>query len=352
MGLGNKISHVGNKYAAWGGSAWARPAEWLALPTLTAGEERLVGLYRVNDAANQCVAFTVTGDYTVDWGDGSSNDYAAGAKAEHTYTFGDLDPDSETSEGWRQAIISITPQAGAALTSINLTSVHSVGTANYTSWWLDICVVGAGLTSCLCGGLPSASLKPLDKMQQFSFPGTNSITNFSNMYYGCSSAQSFPAIDTSNGTIFAYMYYGCGAAQSFPYINTVNGVNFSGMYYNCGAAQSFPAIDTGNGIYFNNMYSGCGAACYLPTLNVGNGTTFNSIFANTGRIEAVVLNGAKYSFSVANNLLVHDAIVALFVGLGTAAPAQTITVSGNPGVAELTPDDIAIATGKGWTVAT
>ncbi len=325
--LGNKESQLGQRIIAWGAPTWVRPEEWLPLPELTEGQERLVGLYRVNNASNQCVAFTVSGAYTVDWGDGSSNDYAAGAKAEHTYTFGDLDPDSETSEGWRQAIISITPQAGAALTSINLTSVHSVGTANYTSWWLDICVVGAGLTSCLCGGYSGASLKPLGNMQQFSFPGTNSITNFSSMFQNCGAAQSFPAINTSNGT------------------------NFDGMYYGCSSAQSFPAIDTSNGTNFSNMYRSCGAACYLPTLNVGNGTTFNSIFANTGRIEAVVLNGAKYSFSVAYNLLVHDAIVALFVGLGTAAPAQTITVSNNPGVAELTPEDIAIATDKGWAVA-
>ncbi|MFA5637044.1 MAG: hypothetical protein WC977_14205, partial [Anaerovoracaceae bacterium] len=160
--LGNRMSKLGTQQVAWGASEYVRPAEWIAMPTLTAGEEKLVGLYRVNDAANQCVAFTVTGNYTVDWGDGSApENVASGVKAEHTYTFADIDPATETTGGWRQAIITITPQAGAALITINLTSVHSVGTGNYTSWWLDVAAVGAGVTQCLCGGIASATLKPL-----------------------------------------------------------------------------------------------------------------------------------------------------------------------------------------------
>lgn len=278
--LGNKESQLGQRIIAWGAPTWVRPEEWLPLPELTEGQERLVGLYRVNNASNQCVAFTVRGAYTVDWGDGSSNDYAAGAKAEHTYTFGDLDPDSETPEGWRQAIISITPQAGAALTDINLTSVHSIGAGNYTSWWLDVAVVGAGLTSCRCGGLAGASLKPLSNMQRFTFTGTNSIANFDWMFCGCSSLQSVPLFDTSSGTNFSNMFYGCSV-----------------------------------------LYAGA-------------------------------LSGTRYTISYGNCKLDRAAIVAVFNALGTAVPpAQTITVTGNPGVPYLTPEDIAIATDKGWAVA-
>ena len=306
MGLGNKISHVGNKYAAWGGSAWARPAEWVALPTLTPGQERLVGLYRVNNAPNQCVAFTVAGNYTVDWGDGSApENVASGVKAEHTYTFANVPEETETEEGWRQAIISISPQAGATLTRINLTSVHSVGTANYTSWWLDVAAVGAGLTACLCGGTEGAALKPLSKMRRFQFIGTNSIANFANMFRGCSSLQFVPLFDTSSGTDFHYMFYGCSSLQSVPLFDTSSGTDFDYMFYGCSV-----------------LYAGA-------------------------------LSGTRYTISYGNCKLDRAAIVAVFNALGTAVPpAQTITVTGNPGVPYLTPDDIAIATGKGWTVAT
>jgi hypothetical protein len=43
--------------------------------------------------------------------------------------------------------------------------------------------------------------------------------------------------------------------------------------------------------------------------------------------------------------------VDLFNDLATVV-SKTITITGNPGVADLTAGDLAIATGKGWTVTT
>jgi len=50
--------------------------------------------------------------------------------------------------------------------------------------------------------------------------------------------------------------------------------------------------------------------------------------------------------------LSRAAIVSIFTNLGTAVGAQTVTVTGNHGVPDLTAPDLAIATDKGWTVAT
>ena len=47
----------------------------------------------------------------------------------------------------------------------------------------------------------------------------------------------------------------------------------------------------------------------------------------------------------------RTALVALFNSLGTIA-GKTIKITGNPGVADLTAGDLAIATDKGWTVTT
>ena len=375
--LGNRMSKLGTQQVAWGASTWVRPAEWIALPTLTAGEEKLVGLYRVNDAANQCVAFTVTGDYTVDWDDGSApENVASGVKAEHSYTFADIDPATETGDGWRQAIITITPQAGAALTTINLTSVHAVGTGNYTSWWLDVAVVGAGVTQCLCGGMASATRKPLAAMEQFEFVGTDSIANFGDMFYGCSSLQTVPALDTSSGTSFSYMFYGCSSLQTIPALDTSSGTsfsemfrgcsslqtvpaldtssgtNFDGMFRDCRSLQTIPALDTSSGTNFGAMFSGCSSLTTIPALDTSSGTSFGAMFSGTGRIASSGMTGPKYSHSYATNLLIQSEIVTIFTNLGIApiGTGQTITVTGNPGAAGLTGPEIAIATAKNWTV--
>ena len=277
--LGNRMSKLGTQQVAWGASGYVRPAEWIALPTLTAGEEKLVGLYRVNDAANQCVAFTVTGDYTVDWDDGSApENVASGVKAEHSYTFADIDPATETGDGWRQAIITITPQAGAALTTINLTSVHAVGTGNYTSWWLDVAVVGAGVTQCLCGGIASATLKPLAAMEQFEYVGTNSVASFIYMFAGCSSLQTIPALDTSSGWDFGYMFAGCNSLQTIPALDTSSGTNFYYMFYGCSSLQTIPALDTSSGGNFSYMFNGCSSLTSIPALDTSSGGNFSYMF--------------------------------------------------------------------------
>ena len=353
MSLGNKPGHVGRRIVAWGTDGYVRPAEWIALPTLTAGEEKLVGLYRVNNAANQCVAFTCTGNYTVDWDDGSApENVASGVQAEHTYTFANIDPTTQTPDGWRQAIITITPQAGATLTTINLTSVHSVGTANYTSWWLDVAVVGAGVTQCLCGGTASATLKPVAAMQKYEYVGTNSGTDFSYMFRDCSSLASVPALDTSSGTNFTAMFYGCSSLQTIPALDTSSGTNFTAMFYGCSSLQTIPALDTSSGTNFDSMFRGCGSLQTIPALDTSGGTNFSNMFTSTSKIASSDMFGAKYTHSYATNLLIQSEIVDIFTNLGIApiGTGQTITVTGNPGAAGLTPAEIAIATAKHWTV--
>jgi hypothetical protein len=78
--LGNKETKLGAQIVAWGAPTYERPDEWIALPELSVGDERLVGLMRVNDATNNHVAILCAGDYTVDWGDGYVENFASGAR--------------------------------------------------------------------------------------------------------------------------------------------------------------------------------------------------------------------------------------------------------------------------------
>ena len=58
---------------------WVRNSEWLTLPAITPGEHRIVGLHAIYQYSNFC-AFAVEGTagYTVDWGDGTVENYASG----------------------------------------------------------------------------------------------------------------------------------------------------------------------------------------------------------------------------------------------------------------------------------
>lgn len=74
---------------------WIRPADWLPIDNLVvAGEQKTVGLYvdpNVNNKGmTNTVAFVVTGNYTVDWGDGVVDNFNSNVVAEHIYDYNSL----------------------------------------------------------------------------------------------------------------------------------------------------------------------------------------------------------------------------------------------------------------------
>ncbi len=62
------------------------------------------------------------------------------------------------------------------------------------------------------------------------------------------------------------------------------------------------------------------------------------------------ITGARFTHSYTGRSLSRANIVTIFNNLGTASGSPVITVSNNPGRAGLTASEIAIATGKGWSV--
>ena len=74
--------------------AWVRNAEWLALPTIITSDEQVSGLYAIFPDIPNHVALLARGAYTVDWGDGGTTENVAdNVKAEHTYSYDDVDFD-------------------------------------------------------------------------------------------------------------------------------------------------------------------------------------------------------------------------------------------------------------------
>ena len=274
--------------------AWIRPTEWLALPTVSPGDQKIAMLVAVFNTTNY-LAFSVSGNYTVDWGDGTApTNYTAGTTAQKALAWSDYSPSTLTSTGYRQAVVTITPQSGQNLTSVNLNVRHTTPTVAHTTGVLDM-VVGGPYISTLS---PNTSNVTYRMLRQFEWVGTCPITDFTNMFAYCSALSSV-SLDTSAGTNFYSMFSGCSALSSVT-LDTSAGTNFTQMFYGCSSVAS------------------------------------------------VTLTGCKYSVSIAGCVLSSTALDALYTSLGTAAGSQTITVSGNYGT---TGDSPSIATSKGWTVS-
>ena len=100
----------------------------------------------------------------------------------------------------------------------------------------------------------------------------------------------------------------------------------------------------------NGTVSGCYALLQLPPLAVQGVREFWSCLSSCVSLAAAPLERTCVSISFWGCALSRSAIVAIFQRLATVSDNPSIEIGGNWGTSGLTPDDLAIATAKGWTV--
>lgn len=264
---------------------WIRPTDWLRIDDrVTTGDQKFVGLHAISEDSN-FISFTATADYTVDWGDGAVENFASGTQASHIYSYSSF-PKTETSAGYRQAIVTVTPQNGQDLTSINLQKRHRQPSLTYYSTgWMDIKMSGPKMTSLVVGG----SLMHHGFLEAFCFLGNNEITSFRRSFYSCPLLQSVILEDTSGANDFGYMFASCKALAKVPLFNTSKGEDFGYMFQACASLQKVPAFDTANGNSFSGMFASCPALQTIPLLNTVNGRSFSGMFLDCITLRTVPL---------------------------------------------------------------
>ena len=341
--------YLGNILISSGATTWwTRPSDWIAMPTIISTEQKVAALFLVGDNDSNFVAFRFSGNYTVDWGDGNIENVAAGVTAEHNYLFSSLSASTEigpVGSKMRQAMIVITPQAGRNLTSISFDFKHSsLGATTYTTPILEITLSAPSCTTWLIGG----TIGNLRLLEQCTILSHNA-TNMTNLFSGCSALQSVPSFNTAAVTNMASMFQACAALQSVPSFNTIAVTNMSNMFQACSALQSVPLFNTSAVTNMTSMFNACRSLQSIPNLNCSSATSIISFAINCNGLKRCQATGIKSTVSFANCALSATNLNEIYTNLAdlTALPTQTITVTGNYGIAT---DNPAIATAKNWTV--
>jgi surface protein len=378
------------------GTGYRRPSDWLTLTDMSS-TEGFCGLHAVwNDDANFC-AFTCAGDYTVDWGDGSSpQNFSSGATAYRNFAWADYSSSTLTSRGYRQALVTVTPQAGQTLTSINLTVKHNQSglVNNYTSGWLDLELYGPNLTSLAVASNASATrhrileqctlrdigsvtsifrmFQDCRSLQNPLLLDTSSVTSMSNTFLGCGSLVRVPLFDTSSVTDMSSMFSSCGSLLTVPLFDTSSVTNMSSMFFFCSSLARVPAFNTSSVTNMSSMFrgcpnlqsvplldssgagvaeifSGCTTLQSVPAVDMSASTSFLNAFASCTSLSRVEATGISKNVSFASAKLSAADLDEIYTNLAdlTGLAGQTITVTGNYGTAG---DDTTIATNKNWTV--
>lgn len=263
-----------------------RPADWLQMPAPADNEMYL--LFHIPDGVSSLLAFTVTctGNYTVALG---------------TVTDG--------------AFVQQSAQTVASNAKYE-TELFADNYGNITSNGMKQVMVKVSGVDILTWN-PSPHSK---KTAPSGFCGWNIVEIVCKLPSGkkvaCGSS-------TSNASLRQLRY--------FSWIGTNSVTNMSSMFSNCNSLTAVPQMDTGSVTNMSYMFNGC-----------------NSLTAIT--LDPSVTGWAEQPISLSNCSLGHTAIVQLFNSLPTITASNTLTLTGNPGVPELTDEEKAIATGKNWTL--
>jgi surface protein len=266
-----------------GSGPWVRPADWLALPEVGETEQKFVGLYAVTNDDSNILALSAEGAYTVDWGDGSSpENFASGVQAKHAYDYSAISGDTLSSRGYKQVIVTLTPQAENNLTQLKLQERPSeYGAQRRNHAWLDITVGSPELTTFLLANTASPANYILviktDWLEQVTIR-SHAMTLMDGMFSECHSLQSVPLFNTSSVTLMEAMFRSCYALQSVPLFDTFSVTAMGTMFSDCYALQSVPLFNTSSVTNMSETFSYCYSLQSVPLFDTSGVTNMSGMF--------------------------------------------------------------------------
>jgi surface protein len=285
--------------------AYSRPSDYITMPAIANTEQKAAFLVFISDNNSNFLAFSATGNYNVDWGDGSVEDVATGVTASHSYNFSTYDPTNTTltSSGFKQAIVIVTPQAGQNLLTLNLTIRHpSTAAANtYNQPIEEMYISGPNLTgltlsSAAVWGKKTSYVNLINTgtitsfvnlfvnfygLQKIDIGKTAAVTSTSGMFNTCYALKQF---STSSDTNFAsnantsLMFSACQALTTVPLFDTVNVTNMVSMFQGCYSLTSVPLFDTRSVTNMTSMFQSCYCLISVPLFDTRNVTVMTSMF--------------------------------------------------------------------------
>ena len=315
---------------------WVRNPQWLTLPTVLSSEQKMVGLHAIFPSSN-FFALVAAGDYTVNWGDGVTENFTANTVAYHEYDYTNAAFNGTlTDAGYKQAIVTVTPQAGQNLTYLNLNQRHNQANLQaYTSGFLDISVSSPNLTDLrVCVSTPSSTTGTINfnLLEQFSLINSD-CKQLNNFFNAARSLQSIPNFVTSAnapvtasvtftdaGDLVTLASHGFrnGDSVLFTTITSTTGVVVNTTYYIINATtNTFQISTTYGGAAVNLVNDGTGTVVY--------GTTMFNMFSSCSALTTTSLFNTTAVISMQNMFVQCNALKTIPL-LNTAAVINMATM--------------------------
>jgi surface protein len=234
-------------------SNWTRPADWLALNGATGSTEQFTGLLAITNDDSNYVTLATSGNYTVDWGDGTITNHVGGAIAEKKYDYSAISDSTLCSRGYKQVVVKLT---GTNITGLYTNRPHSAlsGTTNVLYTWLEYHV---NLPNCTLVQLNRGSYTNGAYQTWVEKVTLNKLaSNYASFNYQFASFYSLQEVvinaTTTGVTSATQMFQDCYYLKSVPLFDTSNVTNITSMFANCYSLETIPSFNFGSVITATN----------------------------------------------------------------------------------------------------
>ena len=347
-------------------SAYTRPSDWVALPTITSSDHKFVGLHTVyENSPNFCTVrctMSSSGTFLIDWGDGTTTTAANNTYQSHSFQYTNTAFNGTIStRGYKQTIITVTPITGniTALYIYNrpnasgttLAGVSTSKLTRYTTGWLDISLALPYCTTLSFTDVSSTENRLLEQARIYKV--SDSMTSYGSLFRHCMAFRSLPVLyhGTSMNN-FNYMFEYCfsltdiPAVLDFTNIGTTNQMfqwcsslrsvtislpkvtNADSMFSTCRRLKEVNITNCGAGLTGGNrfnassMFSSCYSLNSVTMDNANNINYLNSTFANCWNLQTV-----RISYGI-GNLLQTDSTYASCYTIKNVPQLNTSNVFG------------------------
>lgn len=367
---------------------WQRHKDWLPMQVIAPTESKFVGLLAVFPEGSNYLSFQFGGFFTVNWGDGVQETFAAGAIATHSYVYENIPQSTYCDRGYRQVIVTVVPtNAGGGLGSATLNTPQPYSSNNSFYTWLDVAFKGSAFTNIYLNGqylLESVEVLNTPVLRAVRMALCSSLNNVNidmstlsavtQMFTSCVSLESVEGMDLRACTSLSGLFSGCSALKKVSFINTSKVVDWSTAFNGCVNLTEIIGLDFSKAGSMGTTFGQCNSLEYLPdmtTLLAAANVNFYASGVGTlpklreipaipvtptglpnfsrapslSRFRPIGITAAPLYFNNCN--FSASGLNEIFTNLGTVTGTKVISVTGNPGTATC---DKTIATAKGWTV--
>jgi hypothetical protein len=250
---------------------------------------------------------TEFGNYHVHWGDGTTDLFASGDTAEHTYEIGTGEP---CSRGYSTFMIQIEPSIGNNLLGIRSVQhslgymVQSIGLLAYVL--NSNTLVYSRLSPNYYDDMPTVETNQLEYCKVLK--GDGFLESFG-MFEGCLSLQDVDVNAMINVVNADSMFSSCESLRDIDISGMVSIENAFGMFQNCTSLQNISFGGTMNEIYLaNSMFNGCTALQNIDVSSLGNVSDASSMFSDCRGLRNIDIS-SMVNMSDSSNMFSNCALL-------------------------------------------